>query len=112
MRPERASYAHFGSITAPSWLRPGPNAVTAIGKHARIECRWERGYPLLEAWPSGICQSRQPALRAEERCSDREVEPTAGDEGSPADAIADAISFVAQLCCANSYELPSGPMRR
>ena len=50
----------------------------------------------LAARAEGAVQPHD-ALRAEERCPDREVEPTAGNEGSPANTIGGAVGFVALL---------------
>ena len=50
----------------------------------------------LAARAEGAVQPHDAALRAEERCSDREVESAAGDERGPADAIAGAIAMAAR----------------
>jgi PleD family two-component response regulator len=42
-------------------------------------------------------QPHDAALCAQERCSGREVEPTAGDEGTPAGAVTGAIGFVSSF---------------
>ena len=58
---------------------------------------WRRQGGELAARAEGAVQPHDAALCAEERCSDREVEPTAGDEGSPANTIGGAVGFVALL---------------
>ena len=62
---------------------------------------WRRQGGELAAGAEGAIQPHDAALCAEERRSDREVEPATGDEASPADATASAIGFAAQLIVRN-----------
>src|SRR5664279_3885704 len=55
-------------------------------------CRVSGFHGTLAAGAEGAIQSDDAALCAEERCADREVESAAGNERSPANNIAEAIS--------------------